>query len=195
MARRVPERVENGNTAKHSSYALAFGWMKRALAHGFYLEAVTIAESVISDRLISQLCRLGAIESGESAGTPSLGRLITIWKRAVPEPIRDAHFEELQSATDTWRQQRNFVVHGIVKTAPGGAPPNTADFKRNAEAVARDGYRLAKSVCNWYTRERNRRNRRVIAATAIRDGFAAAGIAPNKPLHRTENLPRKSRHF
>ena len=51
---------------KHSSYALVFGWMKRALAHGFYLEAVTIAESVISDRLISQLCRLGALDPGVS---------------------------------------------------------------------------------------------------------------------------------
>jgi hypothetical protein len=51
---------------RHSIYALAFGWMKRALAHGFYLEAVTIAESVISDRLISQLCRLGALDPGVS---------------------------------------------------------------------------------------------------------------------------------
>jgi len=170
---------------KHSSYALVFGWMKRALAHGFYLEAVTIAESVISDRLISQLCRLGALDPGVSVEKHSLGRLMTIWESAVPEPIRDAHFEELQSAADTWRLRRNRVVHGIVKTAPGGAPPNTAEFKRDAETVARDGYRLAKSVCNWYTREKNRRSRRAIAATVIGSGLPAAGKAPNKPLHRT----------
>jgi len=115
---------------KHSSYALVFGWMKRALAHGFYLEAVTIAESVISDRLISQLCRLGALDPGVSVEKHSLGRLMTIWESAVPEPIRDAHFEELQSAADTWRLRRNRVVHGIVKTAPGGA---TAEHRRIQE--------------------------------------------------------------
>ena len=156
---RAAKTIRGGNTAKHASYALAFGWMKRALAHGFYLEVVTIAESVISDRLVSQLCRLGFLEPGVSVEKYSLARLITLWKRALPEPIRDAYFEELQSAADTLRVRRNHVVHGIVKTVPGGAPPNTADFKREAETVARDGYRLAKSVCNWYTRERRRRSR------------------------------------
>jgi hypothetical protein len=155
--------------------------MKRALARGFYLEVVTIAESVISDRLISQLGRLGALKAGVPVKKLSLASLITVWKRTVPEPIRDAHFAELQSATDMWRLRRNLVVHGIVKTVPGGAPPNTADFKKDAETVARDGYRLAKSVCNWYTRERNRRSRRAAIATVVGNGVAAAGTAPNKP--------------
>jgi hypothetical protein len=181
---RAAKPVKHGNTAKHASYALAFGWMKRALAHGFYLEAVTIAESVISDRLISQLCRVRALEPDVPAEKQSLGRLITLWKKAIQEPIRDGHFEDLQSATDTWRLRRNLVVHGIVKTSPGVAPPSAADFKKEAETVARDGYRLAKSICNWYTRERNRRSRRAISAAATVNDCTAVGRAPNQPLHR-----------
>ena len=41
------------NTAKYLSYKYAFERMKTAVARGFHLEAVVIAESVISDRLHS----------------------------------------------------------------------------------------------------------------------------------------------
>jgi hypothetical protein len=179
--RRSRSGVRQGNAAKYASYALAFGWMKRALAHRFYLEAVTIAESVICDRLISRLSRLGALDPDVPVERLGLGRLITVWRKAVPGRISDRFFDDVQATTDDWRRQRNHVLHGIVKTPPGRTPSDAALFKREVEAVARLGHRLAKSVCNWDTRERRKRRRRAPETLVMND---AVNRAPNQPLHR-----------
>jgi hypothetical protein len=121
------------------------------------------AESVISDRLISHLCRVGALTARSPRQNNSLHSLVSMWKKTVPEPIRDRFFDNLQAETDIWRERRNHIVHGIVKVRPGGAPPNSIVFKREAEEVAKSGHRLAKSVCNWSYRERNKRRRSALA--------------------------------
>ncbi len=45
----------NGNVAKYLSYREAWARIKLARRQGFFLEAVTIDESIISDRLLSFL--------------------------------------------------------------------------------------------------------------------------------------------
>jgi hypothetical protein len=44
--RRRPKTVPKGNTAKFFSYAAAFGWIKRSIAHRFFLEAVTLERAL-----------------------------------------------------------------------------------------------------------------------------------------------------
>lgn len=47
--------IIKGNAAKFWSYREAWTRIKQAQEQGFYLEAVTIEESIISDRLMSYL--------------------------------------------------------------------------------------------------------------------------------------------
>jgi hypothetical protein len=61
--RRKRKTTPTGNTAKFFSYAAAWGWIKRAIAHRFFLEAVTLEESIVADRLISYLCWVGALKT------------------------------------------------------------------------------------------------------------------------------------
>jgi hypothetical protein len=82
--------------------------------------------------------------------------LIAAWKKALPTPIRDSFFVDLQTDTDEWRKQRNHVVHGTVKSVPGSAHLDIGTFKKEAEGVAIKGERIAKSVCNWYEREKRK---------------------------------------
>ena len=58
-AKAVP--IPDGNGPKYFSYREAWGRINKAQAYGFYLEAVTLHESIIADRLISFLVYAGAI--------------------------------------------------------------------------------------------------------------------------------------
>ena len=141
--------VPDGNAAKYFSYREAWGRIKQSIALGYYLEAVTLEESIISDRLISYLVRVGAVKSDSKLQTQPLASLIREWKSHVPETICDSFCHDLQSEIDDWRMRRNKVVHSMVKSIPGDDHLDILDFKKEAELVALKGERLAKSLCNW----------------------------------------------
>jgi hypothetical protein len=82
--------IPENNAAKYFSYREAWGRIKRAIGHGFYLEAVTLEESIMSDRLISYLCRIQILEADEKTERKNFNELIQKWQKQVPiaiEPV------------------------------------------------------------------------------------------------------------
>jgi hypothetical protein len=57
----ISQNSITGNVVKYLSYREAWTRIKQAQEQGFYLEAVTLEESIITDRLISYLVGVGAI--------------------------------------------------------------------------------------------------------------------------------------
>lgn len=53
--------MEIKNTIKYYSYRAAYSRMNLAMKSGFYLEAIAIQESIISDRLLSFAVRIGQL--------------------------------------------------------------------------------------------------------------------------------------
>jgi hypothetical protein len=117
---------------------------------GYYLEAVTLEESIISDRLISYLVKIGAANPDMKLQKQALAELIKQWKIHVPEAICDRHCHDLQSEIDAWRLRRNVVVHSMVKSVPGVEHKDVSSFKAEAKETALEGHKLAKSLCEWY---------------------------------------------
>ena len=60
-SRAVP--IPGGNAAEYFSYAEAWVRIREARGSGFHLEAVTLQESIIADRLLSFLVCAGEIEA------------------------------------------------------------------------------------------------------------------------------------
>lgn len=77
-----PSRKPSGKARKYLSYREAWTRIKVAQEQGFYLEAVTLVESIISDRLVSYLVSVG--ETDVTGGYVSLHRLIRRWRERVP---------------------------------------------------------------------------------------------------------------
>ena len=98
--------VPAGNAAKYFSYREAWGRIRKSIAHGYHLEAVTLEESIMSDRLSSYLVRVGAVGPDAKLERESFAKLIKNWRSCVPEPISDAHYSDLQMAVDAWRSRR-----------------------------------------------------------------------------------------
>ena len=131
------EQQNQSGYQKYLSYRFAFQRMQEAIDAGFFLEASTIAESVISDRLLSACNRNGPV----SAKLP-LSKLIDIaisLNPAVPTP------ESLHE----WRIARNQVIHAVAKSAPGKSTLKVSEFMELAESTAVNGLKLARIVATW----------------------------------------------
>lgn len=148
----IAEREIRGNAAKFWSYREAWSRIKQAQEQGFYLEAVTIEESIITDRLISYLVSVGMIEQAEKPGHyPSFAELIRLWGQQCPL-VEPQESQNLEAKIDRWRQRRNKVVHGIVKLPEDAAPDTIVSFVEEAKQTAEEGEQLARAVANWVRR-------------------------------------------
>jgi hypothetical protein len=150
----VPSKPVQGNASKYESYREAFARIKAAQEAGFYLEAVTIEESVISDRLASWLSANRVAGKAPPKAGASFGNLIARWR----ELWRASHPEETEitrriDAIDQWRECRNTLVHAIAKSDPGTATIPVDQFLELAARVAKDGEQHAKAVKKWHAGE------------------------------------------
>jgi len=138
------------NEEKYSSYREAWTRIGRALDSDFPFEAVTILESMISDRLLSFLVGVGV--SPQPTLRSSFFQLIQSWKEVMRER-EDIEGLELATKVDDWRRARNAVVHGLVKSEPGTPTARVGPFIDEAREAAEEGKRLARAVDNWHKRQ------------------------------------------
>jgi hypothetical protein len=144
-----PKKLGSGNTTKYLSYKEAWTRIKLAKEEGFYLEAVTLVESIISDRLSSHLHGTKKLKEG-SKRPPSFSELISTWRDSVKS---QDNVVELATKVDSWRRERNILIHGMVKSMPGTPTQHPEDFLSLAENAATTGEELAKKVCRWHKKE------------------------------------------
>jgi hypothetical protein len=149
-----------GNFEKYESYREAWVRIKQAQENNFFLEAITIQESIISDRLISFLSRPGASNSfAKSCGKRnfvSFHSLIQSWREEFPNGLESGKYGNLIDNVDEWRESRNDAIHAIVKSKPGEVTKPIDTFLQEAEKVAQTGTDLAKEVCIWQKKEKRK---------------------------------------
>ena len=149
--------VRKKNYAKRDSYALAFRMIDDALRFGCPLQAIAIEESILTDRLSSTL------NVGDENGKPcvSLGGALNKWKPKDPKAkahptaiLFDQEMEALYPRLDTWRKERNCLLHGLAKSIQGKGPDiNADDFVIRALKAANEGLTLVKKVKNWVQKQ------------------------------------------
>lgn len=136
------------NIPKYLSYTKAWERIDSAMEAGFHLEAITIEESIISDRLLSYV--LGVDPSPKDNKRSGLSQLITRWRKLAGVSLIKPDGSDLGKATDEWRIKRNIAVHGLVKSAPGTPTMAPGDFFELARQAAEEGKKLAREIQNWH---------------------------------------------
>ena len=149
--------VTKKNYAKRDSYALAFRMIDDALKFGCPLQAITIEESILTDRLSSTL------NVGKENAKPcdTLGEVLHKWKprnsRTSPDPnarLFDEEMTILFPRLDTWRRERNALLHGLAKSGQGEQPEiEASEFLDRANNAATEGFRLVKTVKTWSSKQ------------------------------------------
>jgi hypothetical protein len=151
------------NIAKGLSYAEAWRRINAAYDQGFYFEVVTLCESILSDRLLSYI--IGVDPACRFNTKTPFGNLILKWKKLakarnekLPEFINlklgIPWSSELGDAVDTWRNQRNEVIHGLTKSTPGASTPPVESFITRVKNAAELGRLLARKVSRWHEQMR-----------------------------------------
>ena len=125
---------------RHDLYQQAIDHIKIAISQGFYLEAITLIESMIGDRLESHLTNILELEYSFK----TLGDLITTTrKNETDEKLRDLVLIEL----DQWRQLRNNALHGMAKIEEG----NTETWEQRVSqlpSIAKKGLALMSKIAS-----------------------------------------------
>lgn len=143
------QKLIKSNHAKFLSYKLAHERMKAAVEAGFPLEAVAIAESLITDRLLSFINFNGA---GFDPEKSTLGGVAQKAAKICIESSHDPVGEALASKAEMWAKDRNTVLHAIAKSGHGVGPKIAADaFVEHAHGVAVRGMDLVKQVKSWHS--------------------------------------------
>lgn len=141
------------NMPKFRAYKLAFDMMKEALEKKCPLQAITIAESILTDRLSSTL----NVGRSKKTARDTLGKVLGEWHPKRPDAPRnanarlfDAEMEGLYQRLEAWWGERNALLHGIAKSAQGEKPEiEAADFMSRAMKAAKEGLALVRKVDAW----------------------------------------------
>lgn len=97
-------------TGRYLRYKLAFDRLDESLEEGWLLEAISLEESIISDRLLSALLSL----TDKNSARKNFNELINHTKEAFVANGGDPEaslFDQLHQ----WRQDRNECVHAFCK--------------------------------------------------------------------------------
>lgn len=128
--------------------------MKKAIEGKFYLEAITIQESIITDRLLSFVIRKELINTSDSKlliRNISLNNLTKLSKEHFDD---DALIIEL----DEFRFSRNNCIHAMVKSFPGNPTQKVSEFQKLARETSFRGRVLTRKVDAWHTRMKKKYN-------------------------------------
>ncbi len=144
MALRAVNDGEGSDVAKHrqSLYQRCIAQYNEALGAEFYIEAVAIIESLLSDRLES---RLAAIHGQEELRRQfsTVGKLACELKgRRLGEP---PEARDVYSEINQWASERNKVIHQLVKLEEGEIPNWDERYKR-ARKTAEAGMTLFRKL-------------------------------------------------
>ncbi len=154
MVIRISKRKDNVKLKeeRYNQYQEAWERINKAIDKGFYLEAITIQESIITDRLISHLKGIGENfrdKNGKEKEAPSFSELIN---RAKSKD-KDNLFIDL----DEWRKKRNKAIHRIVRIRVD----NIENFLQEAKECAEGGKKLAREITGWHKKEKAKSKKKV----------------------------------
>lgn len=122
--------------------------MKKAIQEKFYLEAITIQESIITDRLLSFVIRKGLLVISDNnfyLPNVSLNNLTKLSKEYFDD-------ETLISELNAFRLSRNNCIHAMVKSYPGNPTQKVGDFQKLAKETSLVGRLLTRKIAAWHSR-------------------------------------------
>ena len=145
MIKNMPKRKraiveENSTVGKHRReiYKSVFKKIKLANESGFYLEAITLIESLITDRLESRLSYL----DGKDFSFKTIGKLIKKTKQIETD-------SELKILIETdlyeWADGRNKSLHEMAKIAEGDFSSWDERYLK-LKKIASDGLALLRKI-------------------------------------------------
>lgn len=164
----MPEKSKN--YGKQDSYRFVFGMIDNAIRHNYPLQAITLEESVMADRLWSALHASGH----QAKNHETVGRALSDWKKGKSF---DEEVNSLKPRIEQWWKERNELLHGLAKSDQGCAPKiRPEEFDEKAGATARFGLELTNAICKWSKKSIRKANRLAKTVKSVVGVIALASL-------------------
>lgn len=124
--------------ARAAMYKSAYSRIAESSKAGFHLEAITIIESLISDRLESRL----TFVLQRDFSFQHLGSLITKARQVETDPTL---LNLVDQDLDKWRKSRNKALHEMAKIADGDTS-SWQDRVNGLVPISEEGLKLLKTI-------------------------------------------------
>lgn len=152
------------NKYKYESYKSEYNLLNQAKENHDLprcIVAITISESIISDRLQSYLKYktpslfiskgierkyVSAFEMVKECLKLFPKQHIDIKSKSHGKLVKGSLFEDVKN----WLSIRNDICHGFVKSNPGSPSKEIGEFHNAAIQAAEEGFKLTKLVSKWY---------------------------------------------
>jgi hypothetical protein len=128
--------------------------MKKAIEGQFYLEAITIQESIITDRLLNFVIRNNIKSISEEELHKPIAYLNKLIDHSKDYFDDDTLFNELNE----FRKSRNECIHAMVKSYPGNPTQKVSDFQKLARETSTSGKILTRKIEAWHSRMKKKFN-------------------------------------
>lgn len=122
--------------------------MKKAIEEKFYLEAITIQESIITDRLLNFVITNNIKNISEDELHKPIAFLNKLISHCKPFFEDKNLYEELNE----FRFSRNNCIHAMVKSYPGNPTQKVSEFQKLAKETSINGKVLTRKVEAWHSR-------------------------------------------
>ena len=124
-------------------YARAFSRINEAIKKKFYLEAITLEESIMSDRLES---RLDVVKAEKPQEYKTLGKLIGAMKDKNINTLNQEQFQLLEEVNEWYSNGRCLLLHEMVKFNSLYENMHWQERYDSAKEVAIKGKQLAQAL-------------------------------------------------
>jgi hypothetical protein len=138
------EYTMDKNYPKHNTYQNAFAQIDSTIKSGFFLEAITIEESILTDRLL-RFCRDHKYNGPFTKITlgGELGFL-----RGKEQLLKAHSISFIEDLGQFWGN-RCTCLHQIAKSEPGTLPIDYGELTELAKKTAIEDINLANKMSNW----------------------------------------------
>ena len=137
--REIADTPEKGQK-RYLLYKAVLDQYEKAKKNGYYLEAITLMESIITDRLESALIFYGAM-------TPDEAFLALEWAIKKLEKFSGIVSDKLLQDIIQWKNARNHALHEMAKIEDGDKSSFEQRYS-DQKTVAEDGYKLFNKIKN-----------------------------------------------
>jgi len=147
MARDMGTRMsysEEVGRARYELYRGANRRLKQAIENGFWIEAVALCESILSDRIEARLSHLGGHEE-EARKHKTLGALVRQIKSSDPKNGYE-YLHSIYQEVGEWNTARNSAIHRAVKISEGEEFRSWNERYNELEETATNGVDLVRRL-------------------------------------------------
>ena len=143
------QKKSNQNNIRRELYTKGFKQINNAYKNGFFIEAITIIDSMITDRLEAYVQFLLYGEDKQFVAESLFNALKSFGSVTKEKNVRDEDFKQIYNKIEGWVPKRNNAVHNFVIIRQDSLDDSADVRLQKLKDTADEGLLLVREVMSY----------------------------------------------